>query len=69
MHAAGIIHSEQDRSLILSGYLPIMFQAWNGYDPDPEFLKTLSDEHRTLLTGEQKFNWQRKARDLSQTMN
>lgn len=66
MHAAGIIRSAEDRPLILSGYLPVMFQAWNGYDPDPDFLKTLSDEHRTLLTGEQKFNWQRRARELSQ---
>ena len=65
MHAAGIIRSGKERPLILSGYLPVMFQAWNHYDPDPDFLTTLSDEHRALLSGEAKFNWQRRARDLA----
>ena len=31
---------------------------------DVDFAATLSDEHRALLTGEQKFNWPRKHRDL-----
>ncbi len=64
VHAAGIIKSDKDRLLILGGYMPTMFQPWMGYDPDPDFAKTLSDEHRALLTGEQKFNWPRKQRDL-----
>jgi hypothetical protein len=64
VHAAGIIKSDKDRLLILGGYMPTMFQPWMGYDPDPDFATTLSDEHRALLTGEQKFNWPRKHRDL-----
>ena len=64
MHAAGIIRSGRERPLILSGYLPVMFQAWNHYDPDPDFLTTLSAEHRALLSGEDKFHWHRQARDL-----
>lgn len=64
VHAAGIIKSDKDRLLILGGYMPTMFQPWMGYDPDPDFAATLSDEHRALLTGEQKFNWPRKHRDL-----
>lgn len=65
VHAAGIIKSDKDRLLILGGYMPTMFQPWMGYDPDPDFAATLSDEHRALLTGEQKFNWPRKHRDLA----
>ncbi|NKB71689.1 MAG: hypothetical protein GKR89_31830 [Candidatus Latescibacteria bacterium] len=64
IHAAGIIKSDRDRLLILGGYMPTMFQAWNGYDPDPDFIDTLSDEHRALITGEQKFIWPRNPRDL-----
>ena len=64
IHAAGIIKSDKDRLLILGGYMPTMFQAWMGYDPDPDFAATVSDEHRFLLTGESKFNWPRKSRDL-----
>ena len=26
-----------------------MFQSWKGYDPDPEFLERLSDEHRSFV--------------------
>ena len=65
IHAAGIIRSNHDRLLILGGYVPSMFQSWNRYDPDPDFVQTLSDQHRRLLTGEQKFQWSRKHRDLA----
>jgi ectoine hydroxylase-related dioxygenase (phytanoyl-CoA dioxygenase family) len=64
IHAAGTIKSDKDRLLILAGYMPTMFQAWMGYDPDPDFAQTLSDEHRALITGEQKFHWPRNPRDL-----
>lgn len=64
IHAAGIIKSTKDRLLILSGYMPTMFQAWMGYDPDPDFVQTLAAEHRALITGEQKFHWPRNPRDL-----
>ncbi len=65
IHSAGNIKSDQDRLLILGGYAPTMFQTWKGYDPDPDFVKTLSDQHRALLTGEDKYSWKRKARDLA----
>ena len=60
IHAAGIIKSDKDRLLILGGYMPTMFQAWMGYDPDPDFAAAVSDEPRSLLTGESKFNWPRR---------
>lgn len=66
MHSSGIIESDKDRLLILGGYMPTMFQAWNGYDPDPDFVKTVSDEHRALLTGEEKFKWLRNPRALGE---
>lgn len=68
VHAAGIIKSDKDRLLILGGYMPTMFQAWNGYDPDPDFVQTISEEHRALLTGEAKFRWPRNPRKLGDEM-
>ncbi|MEE2754532.1 MAG: phytanoyl-CoA dioxygenase family protein [Candidatus Latescibacterota bacterium] len=68
VHAAGTIRSIKDRLLILGGYMPTMFQAWMGYDPDPDFAKTVSDEHRELLTGEKKFHWPRNPRELGEEM-
>ncbi len=65
MHSSGIIRSQRDRVLILGGYTPTMFQAWNGYDPDPEFVAGLPEERATLLTGGDKYGWQRKLRDLA----
>ena len=65
MHSSGIIHSQRDRVLILGGYTPTMFQAWNGYDPDPEFVAGLPAERAALLTGGAKYGWQRKTRDLA----
>lgn len=50
---------------ILGGYMPTMFQADAGYDPDPDFVKTISDKHRALLTGKTRFAWSRKRRDLA----
>ena len=64
IHAAGIIRSDKDRLLILGGYMPTMFQAWSGYDPDMNFIKGLSQKNRELLTGANKFDWPRRSRDL-----
>ena len=50
IHSAGNIKSDKDRLLILGGYCPTMFQTWKGYDPDPDFVNTLSDKNRALLT-------------------
>ena len=64
IHASGIIRSDQDRVLIIGGYTPTMFQAWNGYDHKAAFAETLNEEHQALLTGNRKYGWQRKERRL-----
>ncbi|MBI4552593.1 MAG: phytanoyl-CoA dioxygenase family protein [Candidatus Latescibacteria bacterium] len=64
MHSSGIIRSNKDRVLIIAGYTPTMFQAWNGYDPDPVFVEDIAEDHRALLTGSQKYGWERKLRRL-----
>ena len=65
MHSHGIIRSDRDRLLILGGYMPTMFQTWHGYEPSAEFAAGLSDQHRALLTGEGKFGWRERTRELS----
>ncbi len=69
VHAAGIIRSDKDRLLILGGYMPTMFQAWSGYDPDPDFVKSLKKKDIELLTGVNKFDWPRRSRDLGSIPN
>lgn len=60
MHSAGIIQSDKDRVLLLAGYTPTMFQAWNRYEPDEQFVQQIPETHRALLTGSQKYGWERK---------
>ena len=66
IHAAGIIKSDRDRLLILGGYMPTMFQAWMGYEPDPDFAATVSEEHRALLPRAAKVSWPRNPRELGE---
>ena len=64
MHSHGIMGSGRERVLVLGGYTPTMFQTWRGYEPSADFVATLPDEHRALLTGEARYGVQRKGRDL-----
>ncbi|MBM3263942.1 MAG: phytanoyl-CoA dioxygenase family protein [candidate division Zixibacteria bacterium] len=68
VHSSGIIRSNKDRLLIIAGYTPCMFQPWSRYDPDPDFLATLTEEHRTLLTGDSRYHWPRTLRQLSESV-
>ena len=67
MHSHGIIESETERVFLVAGFMPTMFQTWRGYEPNADFVETLSEEHRALLTGEAKTDWKPRARQLSQT--
>jgi ectoine hydroxylase-related dioxygenase (phytanoyl-CoA dioxygenase family) len=64
IHASGIIRSGRDRLLIIGGYAPSMFQAWRGYDHDPDFSQAQDETTRSLLTGDQRYHWERKLRQL-----
>ena len=65
IHASGIIRSDKDRLLIIGGYTPSMFQAWRGYDHDPDFAQAQDEATRSLLTGDQKYHWERRLRRLA----
>lgn len=65
IHSSGIIRSGRDRLLIIGGYTPSMFQAWRGYDPHPDFAQAQEEATRSLLTGDQKYHWDRRLRRLS----
>ena len=64
MHSHGIIRSDRDRVLIIGGYTPTMFQTWRGYEPNAAFVAGLSDQHRALLTGEIRYKWHERTREL-----
>lgn len=66
IHSSGIIRSGRDRVLIIGGYTPTMFQPWRGYDPHPGFAQQLAEPHRSLLTGDQRYHWERRLRKLEE---
>ena len=50
IHACGINRSGKDRLLILGGYTPDFFQPWFDYEPNPNFIVTLSDKKNSFTT-------------------
>jgi ectoine hydroxylase-related dioxygenase (phytanoyl-CoA dioxygenase family) len=68
IHSSGVLRSDHDRLLIVAGYTPTMFQAFEGYDPEPSFLEQTPDEFRPLLTGSRRYGRLKaeKTRKLSQ---
>lgn len=65
IHSSGIIKSDKDRLLIIGGYTPPMFQAWQGYDHVPEFVETVDETLRPLLTGNKRYGWGPRPRRLT----
>ena len=65
IHAAGIIRSDRDRLLILGGYMPTMFQAWNGQEPSAEFVEQTPNHLKPLISGSHKWRWQQRRRTLA----
>lgn len=65
IHATGQIRSDRERTIIVGGYTPTMFQAWNGYQPSPEFLARMPDHLKPLLSGSQGWEeWREQCRTL-----
>lgn len=65
IHATGQIRSDRERTIIVGGYTPTMFQAWNAYQPDPAFIERLPDHLKPLMSGSHGWeNWQERSRSL-----
>ena len=63
VHATGQIRSDRERAIVIGGYTPPMFQAWNGQEPSPEFVAQTPEPLRALVSGSDKWDWQRRFRD------
>ena len=66
VHATGHVLSDRERVIVFAGYTPPMFQAWNGQEPSPGFVERVPEEHRPLISGSDKWRWQRRHRTLDQ---
>lgn len=66
VHATGHVRSDRERVIIIAGYTPPMFQAWNGQEPSPGFVERTPKAQRTLISGSDKWRWERRHRTLDQ---
>lgn len=64
IHATGQIRSDRERVIVIGGYTPTMFQAWNGQEPSPEFVARTPDHLKPLISGSDRWQWKRRNRSL-----
>ena len=64
IHASGEIASDRERAIIIGGYTPTMFQTWNGQEPSPEFIERTPPHLKPLISGSDKWHWERRYRTL-----
>jgi hypothetical protein len=65
IHATGQIRSDRERCIVIGGYTPTMFQAWNGQEPSAEFVEQTPDHLKPLISGSHKWRWQQRRRTLA----
>ena len=64
IHATGQVRSDRERVILIGGYTPTMFQAWNGQEPSRQFVESVPTELRPLISGSDKWYGQRRYRTL-----
>ena len=65
IHSRGQIRSDRERCLVIGGYTPPMFQAWNGQEPSPAFIEETPEHLRPFISGSDKWRWKQRRRTLS----
>ena len=64
IHATGRIRSDRERVVVIGGYTPTMFQAWNGQEPSAEFVASVPEPLRPLISGSKRWQWEKRHRTL-----
>ncbi len=59
IHSTTEILSEKERVILVSGYTPPMLREWPGNEISPEFITTLPQAIRPLISGSDSWHWRR----------
>jgi hypothetical protein len=59
IHSTTEILSDQERVILMSGYTPPMVREWMRNEISPEFVATLPEEIRPLISGSDNWAWRR----------
>ena len=59
IHSTSLIKSDRERVILVAGYTPPMLREWMGNEVRPEFVETLPETIRPLISGSESWSWQR----------
>jgi hypothetical protein len=59
IHSTTEIVSDRERVILVSGYTPTMMREWMGNEISAEFIETLPEKIRPLISGSDNWNWRR----------
>lgn len=59
IHSTTLIKSDIERVILVSGYTPPMLREWMGNEVRPEFVQTLPEAIRPLISGSDQWKWRR----------
>ncbi len=59
IHSSTAIRSDTERIILPYGYTPPMMREWTGHEVGPEFIQTLPEEMRRLISGSDNWRWRR----------
>lgn len=60
IHSTTAIRSDKERVILIAGYTPPMVREWPGNEISPEFVETLPQEIRPLISGSDSWHWKRR---------
>jgi len=59
IHSTTAITTDKERVILVSGYTPTMMREWMGNEISPEFVETLPEAIRPLISGSDNWRWRR----------
>ncbi len=60
LHSTTPIQSDTERVILVAGYTPPMLREWPGNEISPEFVATLPEQLRPLISGSDSWHWRRR---------
>ena len=60
IHSTTAIRSNKERTILVAGYTPPMVREWPGNEVSPEFIETLPEEIKPLISGSDSWHWKRR---------
>lgn len=60
VHSTTAIRSDKERVILIAGYTPPMVREWPGNEVSPEFIETLPEDIRPLISGSDSWHWKRR---------